>query len=115
VPAGGDRFAPCLQAYRFPCATTFKASLSSSASASSFFSRAFSLSCSWRRWSSRRTACAWATPDYPDALSRSHPENRVRVGDALAANGRKIGLTDEDFAILESVRDRTPAEPPRFE
>lgn len=43
------------------------------------------------------------------------PENRVRVADALAANGRKIGLTDEDFAILESVRDRTPAEPQRFE
>nr|PZN82063.1 MAG: plasmid stabilization protein [Acidobacteriota bacterium] len=42
-------------------------------------------------------------------------ENRVRVGDALAAIGRKIGLKDEDFAILESVRDRTPAEPPRFE
>jgi plasmid stability protein len=43
------------------------------------------------------------------------PENRVLVGDALAAIGRKSGLTDEDFAILESVRDRTPAEPPRFE
>jgi Plasmid stability protein len=42
------------------------------------------------------------------------PENRVRVGDALAAIGRKIVLKDEDFAILESVRDRTPAEPPRF-
>lgn len=41
-------------------------------------------------------------------------ENRVRVGDALAAIGRKIVLKDEDFAILESVRDRTPAEPPRF-
>lgn len=37
------------------------------------------------------------------------PENRVLVGDALAAIGRKSGLTDEDFAILESVRDRTPA------
>lgn len=43
------------------------------------------------------------------------PESRVRMGDALAAIGRKIGLTDEDFADLESVRDRTPAEPPRFE
>jgi plasmid stability protein len=43
------------------------------------------------------------------------PEKRVRVGDALADIGRKMGLTDEDFAGLESVRDRTPAEPPRFE
>jgi len=37
------------------------------------------------------------------------------VGDALAAIGRKIGSTDEESAILESVRDRTPAEPPGFE
>ncbi|MFQ3583151.1 MAG: plasmid stabilization protein, partial [Chloracidobacterium sp.] len=43
------------------------------------------------------------------------PENRVRVGDALAAIGRKIGLTEEDFAVLESIRDKTTAEPPRFE
>ena len=43
------------------------------------------------------------------------PESRVRVGDALAAIGRRVGLMDEDFAILEKVRDRTPAEPPRFE
>ncbi|NQB49212.1 FitA-like ribbon-helix-helix domain-containing protein [Pseudomonas aeruginosa] len=43
------------------------------------------------------------------------PESRVRVGDALAAIGRRVRLTDEDFAILEKVRDRTPAEPPRFE
>lgn len=43
------------------------------------------------------------------------PESRVRMGDVLAAIGRKIGLTDEDFADLESVRDRTPAEPPRLE
>lgn len=43
------------------------------------------------------------------------PERRVRVGDALAAIGRRIGLTEEDFAIIEDVRDNTPAEPPRFE
>lgn len=41
-------------------------------------------------------------------------ENRVRVGDSLAAIGRKIGLTAEESAILESIRDRTLAEPPRF-
>lgn len=39
------------------------------------------------------------------------PSSRVRVGDALAAIGRKIGLTHEDFAVFESVRDKTPAEP----
>ena len=43
------------------------------------------------------------------------PASRVRVGDALAAIGRKIGLTNEDFAVLESVRDKTPAEPLRFD
>jgi len=43
------------------------------------------------------------------------PEKRVRMGDALAALGRWIGLTDEDVAALEQTRDRTPAEPMRFE
>jgi len=37
------------------------------------------------------------------------PEKRVRVGDALAAIGRKVGLTDEEFAVFENVRDKTPA------
>ncbi|WP_333840960.1 FitA-like ribbon-helix-helix domain-containing protein [Pelomicrobium sp.] len=43
------------------------------------------------------------------------PQRRLRMGDALAAIGRKIGLTEEDFAVLESVRDKTPAKPTRFE
>lgn len=43
------------------------------------------------------------------------PEARVRVGDALAALGRKIGLTNEDFEVFDRVRDKTPAEPLRFE
>ena len=43
------------------------------------------------------------------------PETRVRLGDALAALGRKIGLTNEDFEALDRVRDKTPAEPLRFE
>lgn len=43
------------------------------------------------------------------------PETRVRLGDALVALGRKVGLTDEEFAILEQARDKTPAEPMRFE
>ena len=32
------------------------------------------------------------------------PESRVRVGDALAALGRQIGLSNEDFEIFELVR-----------
>ncbi|MBK9136105.1 MAG: Arc family DNA-binding protein [Betaproteobacteria bacterium] len=39
------------------------------------------------------------------------PERRVRMGDALASLGRKVGLTDEDIAALEKVRDRKPAKP----
>ena len=43
------------------------------------------------------------------------PKERVRMGDALAAIGRKIGLTDGDSEIFDQVRDKTPAEPMRFE
>ena len=43
------------------------------------------------------------------------PEARVRMGDALAALGRKIGLTNEDFEVFDGVSDKTPAEPLRFE
>ena len=43
------------------------------------------------------------------------PEKRVRVGDALAAIGRKVGLTDEEFAVFESVRDKRPAQPLSFD
>ena len=43
------------------------------------------------------------------------PSSRVRMGDALAAIGRKIGLTNEDFAVFERVRDKTPAKPLSFD
>ncbi len=43
------------------------------------------------------------------------PEKRVRMGEALASIGRKVGLTNEDVAAIDSVRDRTPAEPLRFD
>ncbi len=43
------------------------------------------------------------------------PEKRVRVGEARAAIGRKIGLTNEDFAVFERVRDKTPAKPLSFD
>lgn len=43
------------------------------------------------------------------------PEVRIRMGEALAALGRKIGLTDKDFEVFKRVRDTTPAEPQGFE
>jgi plasmid stability protein len=43
------------------------------------------------------------------------PRERVRMGDALASMGRELGLTDEDLAVLDGVRDRTPATPPTFD
>lgn len=43
------------------------------------------------------------------------PDQRLRLGDALAELGKKVGLTNEDFAVLDQVRDATPAEPMRFE
>ena len=43
------------------------------------------------------------------------PETRVRLGDALAALGRDIGLTNEDFDALNQVRNKTPAQALNFE
>ncbi len=43
------------------------------------------------------------------------PETRVRMGDALAELGHKLGLTNEDLEAFNRVRDKTPAKPLRFE
>lgn len=43
------------------------------------------------------------------------PRERVRLGTALAELGRRVGLTNEDFEVLEHMRDKMPAEPVRFE
>ncbi|NBW50775.1 MAG: plasmid stabilization protein [Betaproteobacteria bacterium] len=43
------------------------------------------------------------------------PETRVRMGDALAALGQKIGLSNEDIDAMGLMRDRTPAQPVGFE
>ena len=43
------------------------------------------------------------------------PEARLRLGEALAALSRDIGLTNEDFEVFERVRDRAPAMPLGFE
>ena len=40
------------------------------------------------------------------------PAQRLRMGDALAALGRRCGLKDQDLAF---ERDKTPAEPISFE
>jgi len=42
------------------------------------------------------------------------PERRIRMGDALAALGRKAGLSDADIAFVEHINERTPAEPLEF-
>ena len=47
--------------------------------------------------------------------STVRPPERLRLGTALAELGRRVGLTDDDIAVFESVRDKTPAEPLRFE
>ena len=43
------------------------------------------------------------------------PAGRVRMGEALAAIGSKIALTDDDIAVFESVCDKTPAKPLSFD
>jgi plasmid stability protein len=43
------------------------------------------------------------------------PEGRVKLGSLLAEIGRKAKLTDEEFAVFEQVRDKSPAEPVDFE
>jgi plasmid stability protein len=43
------------------------------------------------------------------------PPERLRLGTALAELGRRAGLTDEDFAVFEQARARSPAEPMSFE
>lgn len=42
-------------------------------------------------------------------------EQRVRMGDALAALGQRAGLTNADFAVFDAQRDKAPAEPMKFE
>lgn len=43
------------------------------------------------------------------------PESRLRLGEALAALGREVGLTTDDIDTIVQSRDRSPAEPPKFE
>ncbi|AVR88307.1 FitA-like ribbon-helix-helix domain-containing protein [Thauera aromatica] len=44
------------------------------------------------------------------------PEGRLKLGTLLASIAREAGgLTDEEFALFDNVRDRTPAAPLSFE
>ncbi|MGQ0708762.1 MAG: FitA-like ribbon-helix-helix domain-containing protein [Rhodoferax sp.] len=43
------------------------------------------------------------------------PQGRVRLGSLLADIGRRVRLTDEEFATFQSVRDQTPARAASFE
>ncbi|MEN9481745.1 MAG: hypothetical protein RLZZ298_3140 [Pseudomonadota bacterium] len=43
------------------------------------------------------------------------PEARVRMGEALAALGRTLHLTNADFEVFDQVQDKTPAQPLGFE
>lgn len=57
-----------------------------------------------------------AEAEIRDILERAvKPAKRVRVGDALAALGRKVGLTDEDIAGIDLMQDKSPASPVKLE
>lgn len=42
------------------------------------------------------------------------PQGRVKLGSLLAEMGREANLKDDEFAIFEQVRDKTPAKPVKF-
>ncbi len=51
-----------------------------------------------------------------DILERAtKPAKRLRLGDALAALGRNIGITNQDIAVIDQTRDKLPAKPMKFE
>lgn len=51
--------------------------------------------------------------DILEAAAR--PPERIRLGTLLADIGREVGLTDEDCAVFDHVRDKTPGTPVSFE
>jgi plasmid stability protein len=46
--------------------------------------------------------------------SAVRPQGRVKLGSLLVEMGRQAKLSDEEFAVFEQVRDRTPARPVSF-
>ena len=52
----------------------------------------------------------------PDEVrSDVRSEDRIKLGSMLAKIGREIGLTDEEFAVFEQIRDNEPARPVNVE
>jgi plasmid stability protein len=43
------------------------------------------------------------------------PQGTMKLGSLLAEMGRQAALKDEEFAVFEQVRDRTPARSVSFE
>jgi len=43
------------------------------------------------------------------------PETRLRMGEALSALGREIGISDSDIDAIAQSRDKKPAVPLTFE
>lgn len=43
------------------------------------------------------------------------PPERLRLGSALTELGRRVGLSDDDIAVIEQARDNIPARPVSFE
>ena len=57
-----------------------------------------------------------AEAEIRDILEKAaKPEGRVKLGSMLAAIGREAGLTDEEAASFDDIRNRIPAEPVSFE
>ena len=43
------------------------------------------------------------------------PEGRAKLGSLLADIGRSVGLSDDEFAVFDEARDKSPSEPVNFE
>ena len=43
------------------------------------------------------------------------PQGRVKLGSLLADIGHRAKLTDDEFAVFEQMREKTPARPVSFE
>ena len=57
-----------------------------------------------------------AEAEIRDILERAvKPAKRVGLGDALAALGSRVGLTDGDIAAIDQTRENSPAKPMKFE
>ena len=43
------------------------------------------------------------------------PQGRMKLGSLLADIGHRAMLSDDEFAVLEQMREKTPAQPVSFE